>query len=162
MEGVVPRSKPSPYTKRWWTKDLEKARREARRAASATRTYRNFPLHSSHREAKAARNRYNELINKSKQEHWESWLEGISSKSVWDTHKFTAAPASDGSKARIPALINKDAHGQPVETLDNEGKSKLLHKVFFYQPPADAGVDPNQRYPEPVFGFEEITNEQIE
>ena len=162
MERVVPKSKPSPYAKRWWTKDLEDARREARRAAAATKIYRQFPLHSSHREAKKARNRYYELINKSKHDHWESWLEGISSKNVWDTHKFTAAPASDGSKTRIPAFTTKNAQGQPVETLDNEGKSKLLHEVFFYMPPADPGVDPNQCYPEPVFGFEEITDEQIE
>jgi hypothetical protein len=162
MERVVPKSNPSPYAKRWWTKDLEKARKEARRAASASRTYQQFPLHSSHREAKKARNKYYELINKSKQSHWESWLEGISSKNVWDTHKFTTAPASDGSKARIPALMSTDAQGRLTETLDNEGKSKLLHEVFFYSPPADPGVDPNQHYPEPLSGFEEITNGQIE
>ena len=30
MEATVPKSYPSPYSKRWWNKDLERARREAR------------------------------------------------------------------------------------------------------------------------------------
>jgi len=162
MREVVPKSNPSPYSKRWWTKELDKTRREARRVASTAKTFLQFPLHSSHAAARNARNRYNQLINKSKQDHWESWLEGISSKNVWDTHKFTSAPASDGSKTRIPALRSKDADGQPRETFDNVGKSRLLHEVFFYAPPDDHGVDPNYQYPEPIIEFEEVTNEQIE
>src|SRR5271155_2190627 len=76
--------------------------------------------------AKNTRNRYNELINKSKQDHWENWLEGISAKNVWDMHKFTSAPASNGSKTRIPALRSKDANRQPLETFNNVGKSSVL------------------------------------
>jgi len=30
IEKVVPRKKPSPYVKRWWTKELEMARKEVR------------------------------------------------------------------------------------------------------------------------------------
>jgi len=161
MREVVPKSNPSPYSKRWWSKDLEKARKETRRAASTAKTFAQFPLHSSHTAARNARNRYNGLINKSKQDHWESWLEGISAKNVWDTHKFTSAPASDGSKTRIPALRSVDANGQPTETFDNEGKSKLLHEVFFYPPPENFGVEPNYPYPEPSIDFEEVTEEQI-
>ena len=161
MEATVPKSYPSPYSKHWWNKDLERARREARRAAASAKTYRQFPLHSSHTEAKKARNRYSELINKAKQEHWESWLEGITAKNVWDLHKFTSTPATDGSKTRIPAFRTTDEGGQPHETLDNEGKSKLLHEVFFYLPPADHGVDPNHEYLEVTIDFEEVTDTQI-
>ena len=62
---------------------------------------------------------------------------------------------------RIPALNSVDAEGQPHSTLDNEGKSKLLHEVFFYLPPADHGIDPNYQYPEAMIDFEEVTDEQI-
>jgi hypothetical protein len=103
----------------------------ARRVVLTSETYLEFPLHLSHREAKRARNKYNELITKSKQDHWDSWLEGITAKSIWDLNKFSSAPALDGSKTRIPALNSVDGRGQPHTTLDNKGKSKLLHEVFF-------------------------------
>ena len=161
MEATVPKSCPSSYAKRWWNKDLERARREVRRAAASAKTYKQFPLHSSHAEVRRARNIYSELINKSKQGHWESWLEGITSKNVWDLHRFTSTPATDGSKTRIPAFRTTDVRGQPCETLDNKGKSALLHEVFFYPPPADHGIDPNQEYPEATIYFEEVTDDQI-
>ena len=124
--------------------------------------YREFPFHSSHTNFRKARNKYSELINSSKRGHWESWLENISSKNVWDLHKFTAAPASDGSKTRIPALKAKDRQGRPTEVHDNEGKSKLLHEVFFYPPPVNHGVEPNLQYQDPTISFEEISDEHIQ
>ena len=44
---------------------------------------------------------------------------------------------------------------------DNKGKSKLLHEVFFYPPPANHGIDPNYEYPEATINFEEVTDKQI-
>src|SRR5271155_444617 len=52
MEKVVPRSNPTPYSKRWWTKDLDKARIRSRQAASWSKQFGQFPLHSSHEEAR--------------------------------------------------------------------------------------------------------------
>src|SRR5277367_1055212 len=161
MERMVPKSNPTPYSKRWWTKDLETARRKSRRAASLAKQFRQFPRHSSHESARRLRNDYNTLIDKTKQQHWNNWLDSVSSKTVWDAHKFTSAPASDGSKARVPTLRVKKDDGSFTDILGNQGKSEALHKVFFYQPPADFGVDPNFHYDEPTIGFEEVANEQI-
>ena len=162
MEKVVPKSNPSPYSKRWWNKGLERARRNSRRAASQAKRFSQFPFHSSHTAARRARNDYNNLIVKSKRQHWEDWLEGISAKTIWDAHKFTSTPVSDGSKTRIPTLKIKNNDGSTTEILDNQGKSKALHEVFFYQPPDDFGLDPDYQYPEPTIAFEEVSNEQIE
>ncbi|KAF8817601.1 hypothetical protein BYT27DRAFT_7072729, partial [Phlegmacium glaucopus] len=52
--------------------------------------------------------------------------------------------------------------GNVVEIQDNEGKSKLLHEVFFYPPVEEHGVDPEYQYPEPAFKFEDITDDQVE
>src|SRR5271168_4661307 len=134
MDKVVPRSNPTPYSKRWWTKDLEKVRIKLRRAAALAKQYSQFPRHSSHTLGRRARNDYNSLIDKSKRLHWDNWLDSISPKSIWDAHKFTSNPASDGSKARIPTLRVKKADGTYTNILDNQGKSKALHEVFFYQP----------------------------
>ena len=140
---------------------MENVRRKSRRAATLAKHFTQFPLHSSHAAAKRARNDYNDLIVKSKRQHWDNWLENISAKTVWDAHKFTSAPASDGSKTRIPKLRTKNIDGSFTEILDNQGKSKALHEVFFYQPPVNFGVDPKFQYPEPTIEFEEVTNEQI-
>jgi len=161
MEKVVPKSNPTPHSKRWWTKDLDAARRKSRRAASLAKQFSQFPRHSSHELARRLRNDYNILIDKTKQQHWNNWLDSVSSKTIWDAHKFTAAPASDGSKARIPTLRVKNDDGTVTDILGNQGKSEALHKVFFYQPPADFGVDPDFHYDEPTIGFEEVANEQI-
>ena len=62
---------------------------------------------------------------------------------------------------RIPALKKTNADGRQEEVHDNEGKSKLLHEAFFYNPPVDAGIDPDFQYPEPAFKFERITDDEI-
>ncbi|KAF8812012.1 hypothetical protein BYT27DRAFT_7046625, partial [Phlegmacium glaucopus] len=95
MEKVVPKSNPSPYAKRWWTKELDGMRKHARKMMVTTKRFREFPLHSSHEGARTARNNYSKAINKAKQDHWENWLEGISTKTIWDSHRFTSTPASD-------------------------------------------------------------------
>ena len=71
------------------------------------------------------------------------------------------APVTDGAKTRIPALKRMNEHGQQEEVHDNEGKSKLLHEAFFYDPPADAGIDPDYQYPPPAFQFEKITDDKV-
>src|SRR5271155_3313845 len=161
MTKVVPKSNPTPYSKRWWTKNLEKVRRESRRAALLAKRFTQFPRHSSREVARRARNDYNNLIDTTKWQHWDNWVDSISTKTIWDAHKFTSAPATDGSKTRIPTLRIKQNDGTITEILDNQGKSKALHEVFFYQPPEDFGVYPNQQYPEPTIDFEEVSNEQI-
>ena len=161
ISKVIPKNNPTPYSKRWWTKELDAARIKSRRAAALSKQFIQFPLHSAHELARRARNDYNNLIDTSKRQHWDSWLESISPKSIWDAHKFTSNPASDGSKARIPTLRVRNNDGTYTDILDNHGKSKALHEVFFYQPPEDFGVDPDYHYGDPTIGFEEVSNEQI-
>src|SRR5271154_6307781 len=161
ISKVIPKNNPTPYSKRWWTKELDAARIKSRRAAALSKQFIQFPLHSAHELARRARNDYNNLIDTSKRQHWDSWLESISPKSIWDAHKFTSNPASDGSKARIPTLRVKKADGTYTNILDNQGKSKALYEVFFYQPPANFGVDPSYHYDEPTIDFEEVKDEHI-
>ena len=74
---------------------------------------------------------------------------------------FTSAPITDGAKVRILTLKKISETGQTMEIHDNEGKSKLLHKAFFYQLPVDPGIDPNYYYLNPAFEFKRITDEEI-
>ena len=161
IEKVVPRKKPSPYAKRWWMKELEKARKRVRKISRNARHYERFPAHSIHEEWKKARNELTKLLQKTKRDHFNDWIENINAKNLWDAHRFASAPVTDGAKVRIPTLKKMSETGQTTEIQDNKGKSKLLHEAFFYRPPADPGIDPDYHYPNPAFEFERITDEEI-
>jgi len=101
------------------------------------------------------------MVKKTKTEHWEDWLEGITVKSIWDAHSFMSKPVSDGGKVCIPALKTTDRNGKIAMVKDNKEKSHILHKAFFHDPPENSGVNPNHRYPEPAFRFEQVSDAQI-
>ena len=79
---VVPRRKPSPYAKQWWTKELSQLRQETRKKVRQANKLEGWPLHSVHVEARNAKTRYTDMVKKTKTEHWEDWLEGITAKSI--------------------------------------------------------------------------------
>ena len=111
IEKAVPRKKPSPYAKRWWTKELEKARKKVRKMGCMARQYERYPEHSIHEEWKRARNELTKLLQKTKRDHYNDWIESIDMKTIWDAHRFVSTPVSDGSKTRIPALKKTEANG---------------------------------------------------
>jgi len=161
MDKIVPRRKLSPYAKRWWTRELDEARKEARRAADKARQYWEYPTHSSHEIKRKACNTYSNLYKKSKKDHWTHWIEFLSNQTVWDAHKFIRAEQSDGGRTRIPALVRTNEDGSTTTVQDNEEKSRILHATFFYDPPDDSGIDPEHEYPPPAFKFRAVTDEHI-
>jgi len=160
IKKIVPRCRPSPHSKRWWTKDLNTARSRAKRAGEKAYKYRNHLAHPSHEESRRLRNDYSELIKKTKWDFWMEWLEEVNAKSVWDANRFISAPESDGGWTRIPALKEK-VNGRTLwEVQDNAEKSRMLHATFFKDPPMHE-EDEGAQYPEPAFDFEPIQDEQI-
>jgi hypothetical protein len=139
---------------KWQEKKVRKLGRQARH-------YERYLAHSIHNEWKNARNELTMLLRKTKRDHYNDWIESINAGNIWDAHRFAMAPVTDGAKTRIPVLKKIDVDGQQTEVQDNEGKSKLLHKSFFYDPPADSGIDPDYQYPEPAFQFERITDDEV-
>src|SRR5271168_1655579 len=160
-EEVIPKKRLSPHSKRWWTAELSKARTDTKRLARSSYRYRLQPTHPVHDEYKLTRNTYANAIKTQRISHWTKWLEKVGERDVWAANRFLASPPSDGGKMRIPALKSTSENGDITEVHDNEEKSRLLHKVFFYEPPIDPGVDPNHIYPEEKFTFSDISNEQI-
>lgn len=51
IEQLVPRKHPTPYSKRWWTKELTQAHIQARNLASKANKYKNAPDLAIHEEA---------------------------------------------------------------------------------------------------------------
>ena len=75
VAAIVPFNNPSPYAKRWWTKELSQAHSAMRCTARSVNKVNNDPTHPSHREYKLQRNTYTNLIRTTKQKHWTEWLE---------------------------------------------------------------------------------------
>ena len=66
IEETIPRSRPNPHSKRWWTKDLTIMRREVAKLSHLSYRTRDIPNHPSHEEHRIKRNEYTEAINKPK------------------------------------------------------------------------------------------------
>src|ERR1700678_68322 len=161
IEDVTPKKRPTPHSKRWWTAELSTIRTETKRLARISYRYRRQPIHPCHEEYRNTRNAFANLIKEQKKNHWVNWLEKIGEQDLWTANRFITAPPTDGGKARIPALKSTDPAGNQTEVRDNGDKSKLLHKVFFYDPPEDPGGNPNHAYPEKKFVFGRISNNHI-
>ena len=108
VEKHVKLTKPSPYSKRWWTTELTKAKRKTCQLARKARQYRHNEHHPIHEEYRQQRNLYAELLRTTKMEHWAEWLEGLNESSVWQASKIMTMLASDASKSRIPTLVVRD------------------------------------------------------
>jgi hypothetical protein len=160
IEEVVPVATVCLKSKRWWSRELKGVRAKARRWGKIAKKYKMVD-HLSHEEFQRARNDYRQLIKSTKKGFWENWLEEVSREQVWKANKFVTALNSDGGKARVPALKVMGDNGEGRMVKDNTSKSAALHHAFFYEPPEDNGIDPNQEYPPLKWNFELIQDEQI-
>ena len=107
IKEVVPLSKPSPYTKRWWNKDLTIMKKKERLARKSykRRAEDENPIHEEFRQA---RNLYSEAIRKAKDNHWVGWLEMLDKGGIWAANRLTSGAGTDGGRNRIPTLLVKD------------------------------------------------------
>jgi Endonuclease-reverse transcriptase len=149
IQELVPASRLSPFSKRWWTRDLMQAKARARKAGRASYTNRTHQDHPAHELYRIARNAYSQLIKRTKQEHWVGWLEEVNDHSVWTANHLVSGPSSDGGRVRIQALRKKEADGSFTEIRENAEKSKLLYECFFPPPNQRSAAPLDPAYPPP-------------
>ena len=157
-------TKPSPYSKRWWSTDLAKEKRKTLQLGGRAKYYRLVPNHPIHEEYRMQRNQYAEHIREAKVEHWVEWLEGLDQMSIWQASRIVTSPSTDAGKARTPTLQLKDPVTKRVtrEAANNKSKGQLFHETFFIPPnPATPPVPQNFNYPPALWDFTNVTNEQI-
>lgn len=162
IETNVPKTRPSSYMKRWWTKELSQMR--ARTRALGKKSYHariNDPTHPVHEEHRRARNDYTELIDSSKKDCWDNFVTGTEEKTMYIINKFTTVDPTDGRRTRIPTLKITQQDGTTKEVADNQGKGEALHKVFFTPPATEGHVPPNFPYPTSPEAFKAISDKQI-
>ena len=151
-------SKPTPYSKRWWSTSLTQDKRHTTRLGRKAQTLHDYPDHPIHEEYRQQRNKYSQNIKKAKAAHWINWLEGLDGSSVWQASRFLSSPPTDAARTRIPTLLVKNPVSNTTtnQASSNKEKSALLYKTFFpatnphLTPPPD-----DYQYPPPKMGVHE-------
>ena len=157
-------SKPTPYSKRWWSTALTTERKTMIKLARKAKRYRDHPQHPTHEAYRTQRNRYSDQIKRAKADHWIDWLEGLDETSVWQAAKFISSPPNDAARARIPSLKIIDPNTKRlIRTIhSNNEKGNTLHTIFF--PTTNPGLtppDPDFRYPPARWKFINISDDLI-
>lgn len=124
-EACVPRSRPHPHQKRWWTKDLTRLTEELKHLRKLL---------------KEKEKELNKELHTTKESHWKDWLEGMAGNDIWIVSKYLTNPGGDGGKSRIPTLKTKDTTGRTVHATTNQEKSEVFANTLFPSPPQTSSV----------------------
>ena len=159
IEELVPTKPDTPYTKRWWSKELAKMRTEKERLGRISFRHRGDKDHPAHAEYRHFRNRYTYRVRAAKNDFWKAWIDSVDGKTIWDANRFLQRGPSDYSSERIPPIKVTSATGQPTVLVDNADKGAEFHRTFFL-PPSTEPI-PSGPYPAPHFRYSPITNRQV-
>jgi ribonuclease HI len=148
VQETTPRKRPSPHSKRWWTEELSKLRKEANRL-------RNIFRRTNHAVDKAAwrakTDEYAQEIARARPRKWREYANSANRKTIWQIKRYiTNIPTS----TFVPTLNDHAA--------TNEQKVSVLRKAFFPKPPpADLTDISSTVYPQEVPFEAQITVQQI-
>jgi ribonuclease HI len=163
IKDEVPVTEMGTHARRWWTKELTKLRRTAKKLGRKAHKLKNRPNDPVHGEYAEAKKRYEKEIEYCKTHHWRDWLEKAEDPDIWTAHKYISAAASDGSKSRIPTLTK--AQGDSIRSAaTNEEKGIMLAETFFpegKQPDAESEKESEEAEYNQACEMDAITREQV-
>ena len=136
-------SNPSPYTKRWWTRNLARMKKCKKQLARKSYRRRVADEDPVHKEFRQAWNTYSKAIQDMKREHWIDWLETLDEEGLWVANRMVSGDGTDGGRNRILTLMVKDPVMKRIikEARSNADKGKLLYQDFFPKRTAPPVVD---------------------
>jgi hypothetical protein len=139
--ALTPKAKPSPYAKRWWTKDLTHLRRTYTYWRNQARTHRRAGGVTPELElqAREASKEYHDAIRKQKKAHWDAFL--ADDINIWQAARYMN-PGANPAFEKIPPLIKGDDSATEGKT---EQAAELL-KTFF--PPLPAVIEDEGERPQ--------------
>ena len=158
---AVPKTKPHPHQKRWWTRELTLLMDELKRLRKLAYKFRALPDHPVHSTLAEQTKSIDKKIRTTKEEHWKEWLENATGNDLWIANAYIVNLGGDGGKSRIPTLKGKDQEGQELLASTNEEKSALLARSLFPDPPPLSSVPPDYNYPDEVESWTDITADQL-
>ena len=151
VEETTPLTKPSPHSKRWWSKELIQTRRKANRLRNIHKLTGHPDDERAWREKQLE---YTKGIEKTKNTKWREYVESADNKSIWQIKRYVM---NCQAPTRIPTLDGC--------ATTNEEKTKAFQKTFFPPPPpadlSDLKHSGQVNYPSPVLFEPYITIQQI-
>ncbi|RKK10846.1 hypothetical protein BFJ65_g14842 [Fusarium oxysporum f. sp. cepae] len=156
IHDLVPRAKPSPYAKRWWTTDLTKLRRTYTfwRNLARARRRAGQRIDSLEDRAKESGKEYHDAIKRQKKTHWDDFL--ADGTNIWQAAKYLK-PGHDANGDKVPPLKRTDG----TTTQDKVEQAEELLNVFFPPLPTDIeeeGPRPRRR----EVAMPNLTMEEVE
>jgi hypothetical protein len=123
VNTLTPKAKPSPYAKRWWTKDLTKLRQVWRNKARAQRRGEEA-LPELEQQARAAVKEYHDAIRKQQRLYWDEFP--AEDTNIWKATRYLT-PDNGSGWSRIPPLQKADGS----MTTNNSEQAERLLVTFF-------------------------------
>ena len=141
LEEMVPRARPSPYTKRWWTKELTQLRHKLTTLRNKVTTLRRWNQDTSHAQMlfHQARKAYFDKMDHQKALHWKEFLDNASN--LWKANQFTK---SSSTPVQVPTLFKDGRTAQR-----DKDKADMLMETFFPVPPKPQNPVPQGPNKEP-------------
>ena len=96
--------KPTPFSRRRWTKELMALKKEQNRLSNKSYKLRDIPGHPIHTEFKAVVNKFKEVMTDTCKQHWVDWLESVEHQEIYMANKFLVSEPLDYSCTRVPVL----------------------------------------------------------
>jgi hypothetical protein len=113
IQEIVPKSKPSPFTKQWWSYDLEQDNKHLKHLARTSKAKCHMRVHPVHQEHTTAQKAFAKWIEQVKLDHWTEYIEEVDAHTIWGTHKYLKNEPSDHFLSCIPNLREPDADQPP-------------------------------------------------
>ena len=156
VNALTPKAKPSPYAKRWWTKDLTQLRKVHTYWRNQARTQRRLgrTLPELEQQACDAAKAYHDAIRTQKKAHWEDFL--ADDTNIWQAAKYLD-PGRSSAFDKVPPLTKEDGSS----TKDKQEQAEELLAGFF--PPLPAEIDDEGTRPQrAAVPMSPLTMEEVE
>jgi hypothetical protein len=131
----VPKTKPCPYTKCWWTKELSDLKNTKNCLSNKAHKFHDIVNHPDKIKHKEAVNTFAETLEQTVKSHWVDWLKNVSTKDIYIANKYVTNKPSDYPSARVPSLKMTTPQGAPSTASTNVEKAAALAQSFFPPPP---------------------------
>ncbi|TQV90003.1 reverse transcriptase [Cordyceps javanica] len=156
VHALTPKTRPSPYAKRWWTSDLTQLRRVYTYWRNRARAMRRAGCTDCDilDTAKAAAKQYHDAIRKQKKSHWETFL--ADHDNIWQAAKYLQS-GKEAAFGKVPRLTRADG----TRTSSNAEQAEEFLTAFF--PPLPRRIDEeNDRPQRNAVPMPDLTLEEVQ